>query len=386
MSVTAPPVPPGTTPVTTPSGPSDPRRRRVSFRRTLAGALVLLLLVPVASFARAMLAPGSATWQVRAVTWVRDHGGDPVVNAAENWYYRRQAPPAHALPAPGTVPPVGAIAGADAPPPPRSAASSLLPGETTWQAVPEAPGTATRMWTTWLRPDPSMSSAVAGVATWDQSRTRLVLAPGFTEPGRVPGAWPAKVPTSDRPALLATFNSGFKMRDSNGGFEIGGHTVRRLVPGAASVIVNDTGQVDIRAWRGGATSVLPAVRQNLKLLVDQGQPVPGLTNNHGGAWGYPDSQLQWTWRSGLGITADNRLVYVAGKLPLLDLARALADAGSVRALPLDMHTAMVAFTSFGPGAAAGSGTPLLPGLARQAGRYLQPDSRDFFAVLRAGRR
>jgi len=43
-------------------------------------AMLVVLVVPTASYVRALVAPGEADWQVRTVAWVRDHGGGPVVD------------------------------------------------------------------------------------------------------------------------------------------------------------------------------------------------------------------------------------------------------------------------------------------------------------------
>ena len=67
---------------------SEPRppRRRVA----LALAVVLplaVLSVPAASYVTALTAPGSNDWQTTSVEWVRDHGGSPLVDTVENWWY-----------------------------------------------------------------------------------------------------------------------------------------------------------------------------------------------------------------------------------------------------------------------------------------------------------
>ena len=66
-------------------------------------AFALLMIVPLTSYTQALAAPGGGGWQVQSVEWVRDHGGAPLVNAIENWWYHRQAP-SSAVPAAGAVP------------------------------------------------------------------------------------------------------------------------------------------------------------------------------------------------------------------------------------------------------------------------------------------
>jgi hypothetical protein len=64
---------------------------------------------------------------------------------------------------------------------------------------------------------------------------------------------------------------------------------------------------------------------------------------------------------------------------LTTLATAMADAGIVRGMQLDIHPGMDSFSSWRPAAGATSlPTKLLPAMTRPADRYLVPDQRDFF--------
>ena len=67
-----------------------------------------------------------------------------------------------------------------------------------------------------------------------------------------------------------------------------------------------------------------AVRQNLDLLVDSGEPGTGLNANDTAQWGYTLGGQVYVWRSGIGVTADGALVYVGGPgLNITDLADVL---------------------------------------------------------------
>ena len=71
------------------------------------------------------------------------------------------------------------------------------------------------------------------------------------------------------------------------------------------------------------TPGLVMARQNLDLIVDGGQPVPGVQDNDPARWGHTVGNAVLVWRSGLGVTADGALVYVAGPgLSAYSLARA----------------------------------------------------------------
>jgi hypothetical protein len=246
------------------------------------------------------------------------------------------------------------------------------------------------MFTAYFRPDPGTPSVVAGVAWMNQSVVRTRLFAGTVDPvpaGPGPRADNAggQVPDRLRPDLLATFNSGFKLKDARGGYAVGGREIRPLVDGAASLAIDASGRVTIGQWgrdlRPDPTMV--AVRQNLALIVDGGAAVPGLDENATSAWGTTRNQLQYTWRSGLGLDAAGNLVYVAAdQLSLSALAQAMTAAGVVRGMQLDIHPQTVAFVSYRPGqaASAGHGARLLPGMRTSVGRYLEPDQRDFLAV------
>jgi hypothetical protein len=185
------------------------------------------------------------------------------------------------------------------------------------------------------------------VASVDVGRVRAELIAGTRDPG---GRWPegAQVPFGQRPDLVAAFNAGFKFGDTQGGFAADGRISRRLVDGLASAVIARDGTLSIRRWTGG--QVLPrdgiAVRQNLDLIVADGKPVAGLGSAGRQRWGTSRNQLQYTWRSAIGTTADGRLLYIAGDhLDIRQLATALARAGATAAMQLDIHPALVTFNA-----------------------------------------
>ncbi|WP_051683503.1 phosphodiester glycosidase family protein [Blastococcus sp. URHD0036] len=367
-------------------GPATGRRAR-RWRRLLGLALAALLLLPAISFERAMTAPGGGSWEERTVEWVRDHGGAPVVNWMENWYYSRHepsgvAPEDAALPDTALAPtqPAG-VAGPPAVAP--LAGAEPVAGEGDWSPGRTDSGGRPAIYTTFLRPDGSHPSVVVGAAWMRSGDTAAHLVAGSMQPGG-PG-WPgsAQVPSSDVPALVATFNSGWKFQDITGGFYLDGRTGEPLVDGQASVVIDDHGRVTVGDWGRDVTMTghVAAVRQNLALVVDGGQPVDGLSTNAHGLWGSSRNQLQYTWRSGLGVDAHGNLVYVAGDgLTLQTLAAAMVDAGIQRGMELDIHPGKESFASWAPNGSSATPTALLPHMGRPADRYLTVDQRDFFYV------
>ena len=222
---------------------------------------------------------------------------------------------------------------------------------------------------------------------------RLVRVAGYAgavEPGG--GPWPNQAPIPDalRPALLAAFNSGFKMRDARGGFYADGRAARPLVAGAATLVISPNGTPNIGEW-GRDFHMGPSVafaRQNLSLIVDGGLPVPGLDTGDAAEWGATVGNQVLVWRSGLGVTANGALVYAAGNgLSAATLAGVLARAGAVRAMELDINSAWVDFFSYTP---APTGLPaadigvvkLLPDMRPSTSDYLTASTRDFVAIFR----
>ncbi|WP_116199070.1 phosphodiester glycosidase family protein [Amycolatopsis circi] len=356
-----------------------PRRRRHRGRIALV-LLAVVLAYPAGSYVRALAYPGNASFAVRTVDWLRDIGLGGVVNAAENWWYTRH-PPANAAPAPSDLPaPAASRTPAAGPrPAPIRHRFGAPAGEGVWVAGARS-GDRTAEYTTFLQPDPRHASVVAGVAWLDQGLVRTRLFAG-TKDFRGPG--PNVVPATLRSSLVAVFNSGFKLKDSNGGVYLDGTTVAPLRPGRASAVVDDTGRVSIAQWGRDAslTDHVVAVRQNLDLVVDHGSTVPDLGRNPAGAWGSASNQYQYTWRSGLGTDRAGDLIYVAGNGLTLDtLAAAMAQAGIQQGMELDIHSPMVTFDSYRPDLPGRGPTKLLPGIPGAADRYLQPDQRDFFAT------
>lgn len=227
---------------------------------------------------------------------------------------------------------------------------------------------------------------VVGVAWIDQNQVRTHLIAGTTDPtpGGAADGRGGRIPPDLRAGLLAAFNSGFKLEDAEGGYVIRGRPVIPLRDGAASLSIDTVGRVDIGQWGRdlGPTPGTDTVRQNLTLIVDRAAPVPGLDANTDHRWGSTRNQLQYTWRSGLGVDTAGNLVYVAGdQLTLADLARALTAAGAVRGMELAIHPQHVTFRRYPSGPrSTTAGTRLLPGMSASPHQFLAPDPRDFLAV------
>jgi hypothetical protein len=264
------------------------------------------------------------------------------------------------------------------------AVASALPGEGTWYPRRLTPRGQPVLWTTFVRPDRRNVGVVAGVALIRQEYATTQLIAGTLQPPNMSSPEGYQVPPDRRAALVAVFNSGFKFKHISGGFYADGVLGRPLVAGIASLVIDQNGVADVETWSGGQRPgpQVAGVRQNLHLIVDQGRAVGGLTKNRNGLWGTTRQQLQYTWRSGVGVDARGDLIYVGGRdLTLATLAQAFVESGAVRAMQLDIHDDMVTFNYFTPDPSQGlRPAKLLPSMQRSLHRYLIPDQRDFFAV------
>ena len=117
-----------------------------------------------------------------------------------------------------------------------------------------------------------------------------------------------------RCGLLATFNAGFKLEDSGGGFVVGGRVYAPLRDGQATLIAYRDGRVDVRTWTGGPApgADVAFARQNLPLIVSGGQTRPNLSD--GPEWGATLGNAVRVWRSAVGVDARGNLLYAAADL------------------------------------------------------------------------
>jgi hypothetical protein len=370
------------------------------------------LLAPAAwSYGAALSAPGNDPAGVRSVEWIREHHGRWLVNDIENFWYSHHKPkrggaPKGGLAVPNTTPNTSPTTGpAKGPttsvakptvrhlPAPAPIASILPPsnplaGEGQWQPLGQPVQGLPAMYATEVRPDAVYTSYPTGVVWMDPNLLRAVLYAGVQLPGGSGWRYQAPIAEADRPDLLAAFNSGFLLKDSNGGYFAEGRTVKAMKDGAATLLIRSDGIPTVGLW-GRDFQMGPDVafaRQNLSLIVDNGQPAPDLATGSISKWGATLGNKVAVWRSGVGVTANGALVYAGGgALSAPTLASVLVRAGAVRAMELDINTAWVDFLTYGPPAAPGqppSVTKLLTSMQASPNRYFTANSRDFVALFR----
>ena len=423
------------------------RRRRDRRRRRALRVWRLLLIIPVllgsllgVSLVGAALSPGNVSFAAKWADWLRAHHGGLVAQRFEELYYSAIAPakggqpkalnkiPAtvratrvatdpqqagtarttsnatttsrlgatstatarakttHATTTTTTVPP-----GLPPPSPVPLVVHPALAGEGKWQATGPLVDGVPAMYVAQFRADDIYTSQITSAVWIDTKLIRLQLVPGSTEPG---GTWahPPYVTASELPHLVAAFNGGFRFQDARGGIYLEGKTGVQLLQGAASFVIYKNGHVNIDAWGAhfGMSPEVESVLQNVVLLVDHGRLAPSATYTDNAIWGYTLGGGYVVPRSGIGVTADGALVYVAGPaLTARSLAESLQRAGAVRAMTLDINPEWVTFNFYAhqPGhPSVVSGTKLYPEMQRSADRYLPPgwEARDFYEVLLPG--
>ncbi len=383
-----------------PPGHHGRRRQRRNWRphvphrrwSRIVAAILIVVAVPITwSLGHAVTMSGGGSMPARVAEWARDHYLGPLITLGEWITYqppkvggkpafaltgpKARHPAAQASPAPTTTPPPAAL---------QPFVTPALPGEGQWRVLATVQGQPA-IYGTELRPSSVYSSYVAGIVSLNQSLVRFELRPGAEDPG--PGNWgtPDWLPPGTRQGLLATFNNGFKIVSSDGGFYLNGVTTGTLTPGVASVVYYSDGHIAIGNW-GQTVSMGPGVvgvRQNLHLIVQNGQVPSSVDYNVETSWGATLGGGYYVWRSGIGITAHNRVIFVYGPaLDVRELADLLQRAGAVTAMELDINPAWTNFMYYTPNTNA-SPTPVsfLPNQQEPADRYYSPNSRDFTAVF-----
>ena len=368
----------------------------------LAALLCTALLWLSVSLGSALANPAlGGSVGARATEWVREHGGASLVVWAENYWYSHHPPKVggalpkgtiHLPKTPAAAATAQTLAHLPAPAPIVPLASPPVAGEGEWSAAGRLVDGIPAVYTTEIRPSAIHTSYVVGVAWMDTRLLRATLYSGSQIPGGGPYTHTAPISPTDATSLVSAFNAGFLMSDANGGYYTDGKTIIPLRTGAASFVVYRDGSSTVGQWGRDVTMGpdVVSVRQNLVLLVDDGQPTPTVSAANSLAWGASLGGALYVWRSALGVTSDGALVYVGGPgLSISDLANIMVRAGAVRAMELDINTDWVNYSFYTPSTPGGAATPangttLLPNMTGTAGRYFAPWwARDFITLSSA---
>lgn len=343
------------------------RRRRKIVVRSIWGCVLVFFATVGWSIGKALTAPGTDTIQVRLAEWGRDHGLAGVVSTLEQWQYDLNPPKKGGSLAVGALNDLGPTSEPDQPRPsgskPSATADSipmrpnlaapagvtLAPGEGVFHVAVSTPDEQPVIQFAKIRPDATYTSVLEDVVWIDQKRTSYILHPGHEGGVNKKVPVPNQIDADARPNLIALYNGGFKINESHGGYYDHGTTVAPLVDGAASEVIFKDGHLAVGMWGRdfsfSKNTDIVSVRQNLKLMVDGGQVVPYIDDASN--WGRSDHGSAAVWRSGVGVTAEGDVVYVAGNdLTAPSLANLLKLAGAQYAMQLDINLRWADFQYF----------------------------------------
>ena len=388
------PVAPGRQTQLAPGRPArrPPRRRARPVLRVVLALITTFVFVTGWSLGHALTVPGGGSAAERVAEWARSHDLGALVTFGEWLTYKAPhkggkpdvsfgklgGTALHKKHYHGIAPIIPANLG--------SPAGQPLAGEGVWKVAVTVKGVPAVL-KTYVRQSRLYSSYYAGIVSMDQRLVKFGLRPGSEDPGA--GNWgaPMDIPPGHRTGLVATFNSGFRINASRGGFYLHGHYDGSLVTGAASEVYYRDGQLRIGSWGYGGLHMGPqiaAVRQNLKLIVINGKVPAAVDQNVLTNFGATLGGGYNVWRSGIGITKDGRIVFVYG--PALDvrtLAGLLRRAGAITAMQLDINPDWMSFMYYLPKDHPADPTPvnLLPSQIQPPDRYYSLANRDFTAVF-----
>ncbi len=236
------------------------------------------------------------------------------------------------------------------------------------------------MFTAQIRPDERDVSKLADLIAIDLTQLKIVFVPGteITEKDDL-----SRIPKGEMDGLVAVFNGGFRshhtltMGQRKNGVEFG-----ELQDDLAAIIMPADGATRILKWDKATAEKYAAadVRQNLMMLVDDGKIEADFLD---------EKHLDYaTYRTGLGITDDNRwLIYAGGdNLKLTDVARALKLAHCNHASFLDQNTGNVMFEI----ASGDAIPPVLRGINprlhhEKYRKFFEGSDRDFFYIVQRSR-
>jgi hypothetical protein len=346
-----------------PRRPQRPRRARIRrfFRSPITRAVLLIVLVLVGwlgySISGALTRPGKDSVAARLAEWARDHHMNSVVNRLEKIQYDRNKPkvggsaPSIPTVVHDTPSPLPSAAVSLAPalpphteaPPPVTAPAGLTPkaGEGQWQPVVFS-GDLPAVRMAYVRPDDQHTSYLAALMWLDPKLLSATLHPGIQDPG---GSWqtPSSISADERAAIAAALPAGFRLTGatgSRGGWHTEGRTVTELRNGAASFVIYKDGTVRIGQWGHDVrpSPTVASVRQNLDLLIDNGQLDPSCSDNNSPKWGYTLGNKAYVPRTAIGQRADGSLVFVnSPATSVCSIGHLLQAAGVVRGMELDIN-------------------------------------------------
>jgi TolB protein len=235
-----------------------------------------------------------------------------------------------------------------------------------------------------VKPDLQRPFAEADVIELDPTLLQLKMIAGTTEPRSTTGlVGTGIIPQADWGALVGAFNGGFAAMHGQYGMMVDRKIYLPARDGLATIALYEDGTMRMGTWGKelAQTPDMLSYRQNCPPLIENG----AITAETGklALWGLSVSDEVYLYRSGLGVTAEGKLLYVAGRsLSAYTLARAMQLAGAVYAMQLDIDEYHVVFVTYdvqqADGALKVTGKKLRPDMHGYDSFFLRPFQLDFF--------
>lgn len=243
---------------------------------------------------------------------------------------------------------------------------------------------------TFMRPDLARPFAFTTLVQMDMSKMRLATVAGTKYPGGPvskpgPGVIPKEIVNSNN--LIAAFDGGFQYRDGQYGMIVGNTTYLPLKNDLGTLVGYRDGSIKIVNYTGQDLGKnIAFVRQNCPILIENGN-ISVTDPKNKALWGRLAKGTVdiYTWRSGVGITANGNLIFAVGRNLTPDtLAAALKAGGAVNAIQLDINPTWVRFNIFEPTSTAGryTTTTLTKNLVDGSKQYLNGYEKDFFYIYK----
>jgi len=274
------------------------------------------------------------------------------------------------------------------PPPPLSPPGvEPFEGEGLWTTpVPDRPN----ILRTFLRVDARRPYERVYLFAFDMRALALRFVAGTRDPRSTTGVQGSgRIAPSDRGAAVAAFNGGFKLEHGEFGTVEAGGAVVPPSPGWATVALDADGRARMGVWdvEGPLPEGVVALRQNLTPLIADGVVNPARSRQ----WGQLVARLdaEHTPRSALGVSTGGILVFAWSLAASADqIGEAMRRAGVLFAMHLDMNPGHTGLSFLAPAATGGELGALGPGapeMDHREGRWLGPETRDFFYLVERAR-
>jgi hypothetical protein len=155
--------------------------------------------------------------------------------------------------------------------------------------------------------------------------------------------------------------------------------------GLGTLVIYQNGEVRLGEW-GTELSISPdiaAFRQNGPLVIHKNEINIRIYNNSPQDWGYTVYDVSPTFRSGIGLSRDNKTLYyfVGPSLTMEALAKSMQAVGAYNAIQLDINNYWVLFVKITESGSRLIAEPLLSRfMVDGIDRYLTQSPRDFFYI------